>query len=151
MKIKLTLPLIALGFIGIMGIYFLINPSYEKSIEAKYYYETGDYKEAYSLAQEAFSMDVYNRMAATIMAQSTIALKYVEYINQAKKYLADINKMATQESISDPDRARIKLMSEIVTDSYVKLAPSIITDTDLVRQAKKYHDDFEQLLEKVSK
>jgi len=151
MKTRYTFPLIAVGFIAMMGIYFLINPSYEKSIEAKYYYEIGDYKEAYSLAQEAFGMDVYNRMAATIMAQSKTSLKYVDYINQAKEYLKEINAMATQESISDADRAKIKLMSEIVTDSYVKLAPSIITDSELVNQAKKYHDDFEKLLEKVSK
>ena len=59
--------------------------------------------------------------------------------------------MAKKESISDADRARIKLMSEIVTDSYFKLAPSIITDSELVEQAKKHHDDFEQLLEKVNK
>jgi len=143
-------PLIGIGFVMIMGVYFLINPSYEKSLEAKYYYETGDYKEAYSLAQEAFSMDVYNRMAATIMAQSTISLKYVAYINQAKDFLQQINEMATQESISNADRARIKMMSEIVTDTYVKLAPSIITDSELVSQAKKYHDDFEKLLEKVT-
>ena len=151
MKTRYTFPLIAVGFIAMMGIYFLINPSYEKSIEAKYYYEIGDYKEAYSLAQEAFGMDVYNRMAATIMAQSKTSLKYVDYINQAKEYLKEINAMATQESISNADRAKIKLMSEIVTDSYVKLAPSIITDSELVNQAKKYHDDFEKLLEKVSK
>jgi tRNA U34 5-carboxymethylaminomethyl modifying enzyme MnmG/GidA len=96
-------------------------------------------------------MDVYNRMAATIMAQSTIALKYVEYITQAKEYLKQINEMATQESISSADRARIKLMSEIVTEKYPSLAPSIITDTELVKEAKQYHDDFEKLLEKVNK
>ena len=151
MKTKYTFPLIATTLIAIMAIYFLINPSYEKSLEAKYYYEIGEYKEAYSLAQDAFSMDVYNRMAATIMAQSTIALKYVEYITQAKEYLKQINEMATQESISSADRARIKLMSEIVTEKYPSLAPSIITDTELVKEAKQYHDDFDKLLEKVNK
>jgi tRNA U34 5-carboxymethylaminomethyl modifying enzyme MnmG/GidA len=151
MKTRFIFPLIGTLFISIMAIYFLVNPSYEKSLEAKYYYETGDYKEAYSLAQEAFSMDIYNRMAATIMAQSTISLKYEAYITQAQAYLKQINEMATQENISTADRVRIKLMSEIVTNSYTKLAPSIITDKSLVIQAKKYHDDFEQLLEKVTK
>ena len=151
MRTRYMFPLIATGFVAVMGIYFLVNPSYEKSIEAKYYYETGDYKEAYALAQEAFSLDVYNRMAATIMAQSTTSLKYVAYIEQAKGYLLEINEIASQESISNAQRAKIRMMSEIVTDSYVKLAPSIITDSELVNQAKKYHDDFEQLLEKVSR
>jgi len=151
MKTKYTFPIIAMSFITIMAVYFLINPSYEKSLEAKYYYEIGDYKESYSLAKESFSMDVYNRMAATIMAQSTISLKYESYIKQAQEYLKQINEMANKESISDADRARIKLMSEIVTNSYSKLAPSIITDSELVVEAKKHHDNFEKLLEKVTK
>jgi len=151
MKTRYLFPLIAVGFVSIMGIYFLVNPSYERSIQAKYYYEMGEYKEAYSLAKEAFGLDVYNRMAATVMAQSTTSLKYVAYIEQAQSFLAQINSIAEKESISSADRARIRLMSEIVTDSYVKLAPSIITDSELVDQAKKYHDDFEQLLEKVTR
>ena len=151
MKTRYLFPLTAVGFVGVMAIYFLLNPSYQRSIEAKYYYEIGEYKEAYSLAQEAFGMDVYNRMAATIMAQSTTSLKYEDYIKQAKNFLSQVNEIANHESISNADRSRIKLMSEIVTDSYVKLAPSIITDSELVEQAKKYHDDFEQLLEKVTR
>ena len=151
MKSKYFFPSIALGFVLIMALYFLVNPSYEKSIEAKYYYEIGEYEEAYKLANEAFSMDVYNRMASTIMAQSKTSLKYVKYINQAKEYLKEINEIATHESISDAERTKIKLMSEIMVDSYIKLAPSIITDSELVKEAKKYHDNFEILLEKVTK
>ena len=151
MKSKFLFPSIAVFMIAFMGIYFLINPSYEKSIEAKYYYETGNYKLAYTLANEAFSLDVYNRMASTIMAQSKTSLKYVKYINEAKKYLLQINEIATHDFISSADRAKIKLISEIMVDSYVKLAPSVITDTELVHEAAKRHDDFEKLLEKVTK
>ncbi len=151
MKSRYLFPLIAFALIFTMGIYFLINPSYEKSIEAKYYFEIGEYDDAYALANEAFSMDVYNRMAATIMAQSKTSLKYVQYINQAKIYFTQINEIAMQENISDADRARMKIMSEIMVNSYVKLAPSIITDKELVQEAKKYHDDFEKLLEKVNR
>lgn len=150
MKTRYLFPLIAFGLVAIMALYFLLNPSYERSIEAKYHYEMGEYKEAYKLANEAFSMDVYNRMAATIMAQSKTSLKYVEYINQAKEYLSQINEIATHDSISNAERAKMKLMSEIMVDSYVKLAPSVITDEDLVKEASKYHDDFEILLEKVT-
>ena len=150
MKSKYLFPSIALCLILFMAGYFLLNPSYEKSIEAKYYYEIGEYKEAYKLANEAFSMDVYNRMAATIMAQSKTSLKYVDYINQAKEYLSQINEIATHDSISNAERAKMKLMSEIMVDSYVKLAPSVITDEKLVKEARKYHDDFEILLEKVT-
>jgi tetratricopeptide (TPR) repeat protein len=150
MKSKYLFPFISFGLIFVMAVYFIVNPSYQKSIEAKYYFEIGEYKEAYELANEAFSMDVYNRMASTIMAQSTTSLKYVKYINQAKEFLKQINEIATHDTISSGERAKMKLMSEIMIDSYVKLAPSIITDEALVKKAKKYRDDFEHLLEKVT-
>ncbi len=140
---------ITLGFVGMMGVYFLVNPSYAQSLEAKYFYEVGNYDKAYDLANEAFSLNIYNRMAATIMAQSKTSLKYKKYIDQAKEYVKAINKISNKQSISDADRAKIKLMSEIVVDSYTKLAPSVITDKSLVQEAAMYHKKFEQLLEKV--
>ena len=151
MNNKIFFPSLAALFLVVMGIYFLLNPSYEKSIEAQYYYEMGDYEEAYKLANEAFSLDVYNRMASTIMAQSKTSMKYKKYINQAKQYMAEINKIAQKEIISDADRAKIKLMSEIMVDSYKKLAPSVITENKLVLEAAKYYNDFEKLLEKVNR
>jgi len=151
MKNRFLLPGLALLILVVMGLYFLINPSYEKSLEAKYYYEMGDYKRAYKLANEAFSMDVYNRMASTIMAQSKTSMKYKSYIDEAKAYMQEINQIASKESISDADRAKIKMMSEIMVDSYKKLAPSVITDNDLVKEAAKYYENFEKLLEKVNR
>jgi len=151
MNNKFLFPGLAILFLTIMGIYFLVNPSYEKSIQAQYYYEIGDYEEAYKLANEAFSIDVYNRMASTIMAQSKISMKYKKYIDQAKEYMLEINKIADKDTISDADKAKIKLMSEIMVDSYKKLAPSVITENKLVREAAKYYKDFEKLLEKVNR
>jgi tRNA U34 5-carboxymethylaminomethyl modifying enzyme MnmG/GidA len=149
MNVK-SLLFFALSFIFAMVVYFVLNPSYEKSLEAKYYYEIGDYTEAYTRASEAFSQDQYNRMASTIMAQSKIAMKYTKYINQAKEYMQEINAMATQETLSDADRAKIKMMSEIMVKSYKKLAPSVITDEALTQEALQYYKDFENLLEKVN-
>jgi tetratricopeptide (TPR) repeat protein len=151
MKAKILFPLVALGLIVSMALYFLINPSYEKSLEAKYYFEIGNYEKAYELANEAFSADLYNRMASTIMAQSKTSLKYQKYINEAKEYLREINEIAAKKSITDGDRAKIKMISEIMIDSYVKLAPSVITDRALVEAASTYHKNFEQLLEKVNR
>jgi len=116
----------------ILSIMVYTNPSYEKSIQAKYYYEMGEYKSAYKLAKESFALDSYNRMAATIMAGSKTALKYVNYINDAKKYIRNIGEIATHDDISDADKAKIKLVCEIMIDSYVKLAPSVVTDEELV-------------------
>jgi len=151
MKTKFLIPSIALFIISIMGIFVLINPSYEKSLKAKFYYETGEYKEALSLAKEAFSQDLYNRMASTIMAQSLISLKYVSYNEDAKKYMQTINDIAIKDNITDADKAKIRTICEIMIKSYVKLSPSVITDSDLVKQAAKYNKDFEKLLEKVTK
>ncbi len=150
MKPRVLISVLALSLLFIMGVYFLINPSYEKSLRAKYYYEMGDYREAYSLAKEAFSLDLYNRMAATVMAQSKTSLKYVHYIEDAKKYMLDIDEIARHENILDADKARIKLICRIMLSSYIKLAPSVITDDKLVEEAAMYHDKFEKLLEKVN-
>ena len=151
MKPKVLISVVAAVLLLIMGAYFLINPSYEKSLKAKYYYEIGEYREAYSLAKEAFSIDVYNRMAATIMAQSNTSLKYVRYIEDAQKYMKEIDFIAEHKEISSADKAKIRLMCEIMLSAYIKLAPSVITDDALVAQAAKYHDKFEKLLEKVNK
>ncbi len=151
MNIKFTIPLFATVTLAVMGIYFLINPSYEMSLRAKYHYEMGEYNEAYSLAKEAFGKDVYNRMAATIMAQSKISLKYVDYVKSAKKYMNEINEIANHDVISDADKAKIRTICEVMISSYVKLAPSVITDEELVSQVASYYKEFEQLLEKVDK
>lgn len=151
MSTKLIFPLIAMFLILIMGTYFLLNPSYEKSVKARYYYEVGDYKQALALSKEAFSMDLYNRMASTIMAQSITSLKYSSYINDAKKYMNSINEIASHDIVTDADKAKIRLICEIMIGSYVKLAPSVITDEALVDEAARYYNGFEKLLEKVSR
>lgn len=151
MKSKLLIPILALITLLAMALYVLINPSYEKSFKAKYYYEMGDYKEAYTLAKDAFSIDLYNRMAATIMTQSQTSLKYVNYIEDARNYMKSIDEIALHQSISDADKAKIKMICNIMLSAYVKLAPSVITDEELIKQAAEYHNKFEKLLEKVNR
>ena len=133
-----------------MAVYIIVNPSYEKSLEAKYYYHMGDYKKSLSLSKEAFDLDIYNRMASTIMAQSQISLQYVEYIKQAKQYMKDIDNLAHKETLSDADRVRMKVMTGIVVDGYVKLSASVITDKALVKEAAYYHNEFVKLYEKIT-
>ncbi|QFR50485.1 hypothetical protein FJR48_12110 (plasmid) [Sulfurimonas lithotrophica] len=134
-----------------MALYFYFNPSYQKSLQAKYYYEMGDYDEAYADAKEAFELDLYNRMAATIMAQSKTSLKYVNYIKDAKEYMKQIDEIVSKDDIKEADKAKIRLICEIMNSAYVKLAPSVITDKELVENAAYYHAGFEQLLEKVNR
>lgn len=151
MKPKTLIILFAVLTLLFMGLYFLTNPSYEKSIRAKYHYELGEYKEAYSLAKEAFSLDLYNRMAATIMAGSKTSLKYVKYNEDANKYMQIIDEIAAKENISEADKAKMKIISEIMTGSYIKLAPSVVTDSDLVKEAAQNNKKFEKLLEKLNR
>ncbi|MDQ7044521.1 MAG: hypothetical protein Q9M32_01210 [Sulfurimonas sp.] len=151
MSSKLMILIVALSFILLMGVYFIANPSYEKSIRAKYYFEVGEYEEALVLAKESFALDVYNRMASTVMAQSVTSLKYVKYIEMGKEYAAEIDAIAEHEFISKGDKAKIRLMCEIMISSYVKLAPSVITDKELVEESAMYYKKFETLLEKVTK
>ncbi|MFT7861026.1 MAG: hypothetical protein ABXS93_08815 [Sulfurimonas sp.] len=140
---------ITVFLLAFMVLFFTTNPSYEKSLEAKYHYEMGDYTKAYNLAKEAFSEDVYNRMASTIMAQSRTSMKYEKYIKESKEYLRVINEIIAQDNIDEAQRSKIKLMSEIMVESYVKLAPSVITDKTLVQEASRYHEQFEKILDKV--
>jgi len=151
MKSKIMIPFISFIAVVVIILYFLLNPSYEKSIKAKYYFEVGEYKEALVLAREAFALDVYNRMASTIMAQSITSLKYLSFNEDAKKYMNTIKEIATHETIVESDRARIRTICNIMIASYIKLAPSVVTDSDLVKDAAKNNDSFEKLLEKVNK
>lgn len=144
------IPLVAISLLLLMGGYFLVNPSYEKSIRAKYYFETGEYNQALVLSKEAFGEDVYNRMASTVMAQSITSLKYVKYINMGKDYVKDIDEIASHEFISDADKAKIRIMCKIMISSYIKLAPSVITNKQLVQESARYNQKFEKLLEKVT-
>ena len=150
MSSKFMTPIIALSILLAMGIYFLVNPSYEKSIRAKYHFETADYEEALVLSKEAFALNQYNRMASTVMAQSITSLKYVKYIEMGRGYVKEIDEIATHEYISDADRAKIRMICEIMISSYIKLAPSVITDKKLVDDSAMYYQKFEKLLEKVN-
>jgi len=150
MNSKILILTFAIVTLTMMSMYFYTHPSYQKSLQAKYYYEIGDYNEAYALAKEAFGLDLYNRMAATVMAGSTTSLKYVKYINDGKKYMEDIGDIVTHDVISNADKAKIRLVCEIMLASYVKLAPSVVTDEALVIEAAKYYSKFKKLLEKVN-
>ena len=143
--------LVALLFIMAMLLYFFINPSYERSLEAKFYYETGMYEKAYKLAKEAFELDPYNKMAVTIMTQSQYALRYVRYIQNAKKYIRQIEQMLQEGEVDDKKRAKIRTIASIMVESYKKLAPSVVVDKTLIKEAKSYYEQFSRLLEKAHK
>ena len=142
---------IAFVFLATMGGYFLSNPSYEKSLEAKYYYEMGDFNKSYQLAKKAYEIDHYNKMAFNVMTQSTYSLDYLHFIAQAKKYIEQITQMSDDGEIDQTERAKVRTMSKIVLDSYKKLTPSVVVDEMLIKEAKEYNEKFSKLLQKAHK
>jgi len=131
--------------------YFLFNPSYERSLEAKFYYTLGEYRQAEILATEAFELNPYNRMASTIMTQSQTAMKFVNYIEESKKYMQQISAIANGEGVSSAERSKVKLICEVMIDSYAKISATVVTDTALVEEAASYHEKFKKLHEKIAK
>lgn len=137
--------LLTLGFLLLMGSYFAFNPSYQLSLEAKYYYAMSDYEKAYDLSSEAYEMEQYNRMARSIMVQSKYALRYVHYNQEAQEYLDKIRSYASQEKISLAEQMRIKMMCDIMIDKHDKMQPTILIDKDLVRESRENYKKFKKL------
>ena len=84
------------------------------------------------------------------MTQSKTSLIFVKYIEQSKQYIHDISQMAESKSIADAERAKIKVMSEIMIESYKKVIANVFIDKALVKEAAHYHREFVKLNEKVS-
>lgn len=150
MNPKIGSALFATAMLVVMALFFVFNPSYEKSLEAKYFYTMGEYKKAYKLSSEALTLDKYNKMATTIASQSKRSLLFVEFIEEAKSYMQEIERIASGDGISSSDRAKMKMMSEIVLDRYKKLSPSALTNRDLIEEALHYKEKFQSIHEKVT-
>jgi len=145
--------LLALIFLLLMASYFLFNPSYEKSLEAKFHYAMGNYHKAYVLSSEAFAEEPYNRMANSIMVQSKYALRYVNYNLEAEQYLSIIKDYASKDKISIENQMRIKMMCDIMIDKHQKMQATILIDKELVKKSLMYYEQFadlhEQLIKKI--
>ncbi len=145
MQSRLTYLLIALSLLAAMAIFAFTNPSYEKAFEARWQYFMGNYDEAYEIAKEAYELDNYNRMAFTVMRQTEVAKKYLDYIREGERYLALIEDVANHPPIGEADRVRIKLMCEVMIGKYEKLSPTKLTDKELVERARQIYKKFEDL------
>lgn len=131
--------------------FFLFNDSYKKSLQARVYFGLGEYDKAYTLSNEAYLKDPYNRMALTILNASKASLKYEKYIKEAKKYLSDIKKISSKKSITPGELAKIKLICEVMMGQYEKLKPIVIDDGDLVEHSTKEYKKFKKIYEELFK
>ena len=142
---RIVYALFALLLLGGMVVFTWTNPSYQKALEAKWFYFMGDYDRAYELAKEAYDLDRYNRMALTVMTQTEVAEQYLNYVREGTKFLRQIEAIADGPPISEADKIRVKMMCEIMIDRYEKLVATRLTDEELVEQARNIYEKFEIL------
>ena len=143
-------------FITLVGIvatllifFFLFSDSYRYSIEARMKYFMGDYKKAIELAQKAFELDPYNKMAFSILAQSKICIKFADYIQDAKIYLKKIEEISKKKVITKADKIKIKMITEVMIARFKKLSPTVMTDKKLYKKSKEYYEKFLKIYNKV--
>ena len=131
--------------------YYTINPTYTKSIEAKAYYEMGEYQKAYQLAKEAYKQNSYNTMAFTVLTQSKISLRWIKFIKDSNNYFSQIDSISNKKIISKADKIRIKMMLEIILGEYKNLPHSKLTDKSLINQANKQYKKAKELYDGIFK
>jgi len=142
---RIVYALLALLLLAGMAVFAWTNPSYQKAFEAKWYYFMGDYDEALRLAKEAYALDRYNRMALTVMTQTEVAERYLDYIREGAEFLRQIEAIADHPPISEADKIRIKMMCEVMIDRYETLTATPLTDEELIERATNLYRKFKTL------
>jgi len=150
MPSKLLSLIIAVLFALVALWYFSFSSSYQKSLQARWYYSTGDYEYALKMADEALKMEPYNRMAMTVVTQSRTAMKFVRYNSQAKEYLDKIETIVSKKTIEKSDKIRIKFMCDVMIEQYPYLVATVLTDKSLKEESHTYFLQFKQLHAKIT-
>ena len=143
MKNKLSI-FIAIFLIILFGLFFYSDNSYKLALEAKFLYENKEYEKALNLSQKALDIDIYNKMANTILNQSKAAIKFSSYIKNGKEYLERIKKMS-QSSVSKADNERIKMMCDVMIEDFDDLKNSALLDNELKNEALNTKEIFVKL------
>ena len=143
MKNKLSI-FIAIFLIVLFGLFFYSDNSYKLALEAKFLYENKEYEKALNLSQKALDIDIYNKMANTVLNQSKAAIKFSSYIKNGKEYLERIKKMS-QSSVSKVDSERIKMMCDVMIEDFDDLKNSALLDSELKNEALNTKEIFVKL------
>ena len=140
-------------FVVVLGVtlYYFLDESYRYSLEAKAYYELGEYDKAYKLAQKAYELNKYNRMAFTIVTQADIAKVWEKFIKDSNQYFFEIDSISNKETITKADKIRIKMMLEIIIGEYKNLPTSKLLDKDLEQKAYKNYIKAKELYNGIFK
>ena len=143
MKNKLSI-FIAIFLIVLFGLFFYSDNSYKLALEAKFLYENKEYEKALNLSQKALDIDIYNKMANTVLNQSKAAIKFSSYIKNGKEYLERIKKMS-QSSVSKADSERINMMCNVMIEDFDDLKNSALLDSELKNEALNTKEIFVKL------
>ena len=143
MKNKISI-FIAIFIIALFGLFFYSDNSYKLALEAKFLYENKEYEKALNLSQKALDIDIYNKMANTVLNQSKAAIKFSSYIKNGKEYLERIKKMS-QSSVSKADSERIKMMCDVMIEDFDDLENSVLLDSELKNEALNTKEIFVKL------
>ncbi|OSQ26036.1 hypothetical protein CCON61_01105 [Campylobacter concisus] len=143
MKNKLSI-FIAIFLIILFGLFFYSDNSYKLALEAKFLYENKEYEKALNLSQKALDIDIYNKMANTVLNQSKAAIKFSSYIKNGKEYLERIKKMS-QSSVSKANSERIKMMCDVMIEDFDDLKNSVLLDNELKNEALNTKEIFVKL------
>ena len=131
--------------------FFGFSDSYKYSIEAKVKYTMGDYKEAIKLAQKAYELDPYNKMSFSILTQSKISIKFLDYIEDSKGYLKKIDAISNKKEVTKQDKIKIKMICEVMIGRYKRLVPTVLTPSKLIKNSKKYYLEFKNIYDNLDK
>ncbi len=142
---KFVLVIAAIIFLILSSFYFIYDSSYQNSFEARFYYFIGNYSKAREFAKIAYDKDQYNKMAFTVLTQSEIAMKYVNYIESGNKYFEQINAISSKKEYKNADKIKIKMMCEIMMGEYKNLPSSKLINKELEKNAKEMDMKFKQL------
>jgi len=153
MPSKFIVFIVFIFFLISVFIFFNLNPSYQKSYEAKFLYFNKNYTEALALADEAYSLNHYNKMAFTIITQSENNIKYQNYIDDANNYYDTIDNLVSSKVLSDENRIRIIMMCKIIISDYEHIIKfkTRFTDDDLIADATQMRDKFIIILKNIEK
>lgn len=146
---KRVLASLIILILALLVFFFGFSDSYRYSLEAKVKYAMGDYKEATLLAKKAFDLDPYNKMSFSIIAQSKISIKFLDYIEDGKEYLQTIDRLSKKTNLKTSDKIKIKMMCEVMIGKFKRLTPTVLTEKSLYEKSKKIYEDFVKIYETI--
>jgi tetratricopeptide (TPR) repeat protein len=130
-------------------LFFGFSDSYKYSLEAKVKYAMGNYEEAMELAKKAFDLDPYNKMSFSILAQSKISIKFLDYIKDGQDYLSQIDFISKKSNLQKSDKIKIRMICEVMIGRFKRLTPTVLNDKLLYENIQNIYNDFVKIYDNI--